>query len=100
MIDKDGSFKYSSIITVNNKLFNAISIYPNPAINEIVVTHPKIKEETKAIIYNSFGKEVVIQNVQKNSTASIFNVKQLTSGNYILVLYNKDERTSIKFIKQ
>lgn len=73
-----------------------ISLYPNPASNEIFIKNNNSVEAKVTIIDNS-GR-VVSQQVIKNGK---INVEKLTTGNYILIYSDKNNREkSLKFIKK
>ncbi len=87
-IDNDGSFKYSSIVTVNllpNK-FVLYQNYPNPFNPTTTIQYAIPKEEHVTVkVYNELGKEVRIM-VNENESAGqyrvIFNGANLASGIY------------------
>ena len=77
-------------INGNNNL-KKISIYPNPANNEIYFSN--LESKTNGFIYNSIGQKVKVFEIENNSSISII---ELTTGIYFLKL---DGFLSEKFMK-
>lgn len=98
--DKDGSFKYSSVIVMNAKSGIKLDIYPNPASNTLVVTHPKASVNSLVKIINIDGKNIFAQNMQNGATQSTIDVSNLIKGNYLVVFENDGARSVIQFVKQ
>lgn len=99
IIDKDGSFTYSKIITINSKLKGSISIFPNPVTNDLTVTHLTAKSNSTVTITGVDGKQLLSQKLVSGTTQSTIDVSKLNSGLYILTINNSDVHT-IKFIKK
>jgi hypothetical protein len=102
MIDVDGSFTYSSIVTVNNKLIVAsLSVYPNPATtNNLVLSHAKAGENAIAKIIGLNGAVISTINVQKDAVQTSININNLSKGNYIISFYSNNSLQSTTFVKQ
>src|SRR6201999_1456361 len=57
MIDKDGAFKYSAIVVVNNANQNGLSVLPNPSSASVVtVTHNKATTNAQLKLVTMDGK--------------------------------------------
>jgi energy-coupling factor transporter ATP-binding protein EcfA2 len=100
IIDKDGSFKYSSVIVMNAKSGIKLDIYPNPAINNLVITHPQSTVNSTVKIINIDGKNLITQNLQNGATQSTIDVSKLIKGNYLVVFENDGTRSATQFVKQ
>jgi pectin methylesterase-like acyl-CoA thioesterase len=98
IVDKDGSFTYSKTITINNKLKGSINIYPNPATNDLTVTHLAAKPNSTITITGVDGKQLLSQKLVSGTTQSNIDISKLNNGVYILTINNSDINT-IKFIK-
>lgn len=98
MIDLDGSYSYSKIVTVNSKLKGSFSIYPNPANNELTVTHTAAKPSATISIFGVDGKQLLTQKLVIGATQSIIDVTKLNTGTYILSI-NESEVKTLKFTK-
>lgn len=92
MVDRDGEFKYSNIVRINN-IMEAIklSVFPNPATDLITITSNKQQE--------LFIKNINGQGIKKilliNGSQTV-NISTWPSGIYFI----KNEETTVKFIKK
>ena len=78
------------------KLGDDLSLYPNPAKEELFIKNNNAVEAKVSIVDNS-GR-IISQQVIKNGKVNISN---LTTGSYILIYSDKSNReTSLKFIKK
>lgn len=100
MIGKDGQFQYSSIVTVNSKSKNVISIYPNPVVNTITIKHGTASSNAVATILNIEGKKLQTVPILSNSTQTSFDLGHLKLGIYLLQFVDDNGIQTIKFLKQ
>jgi hypothetical protein len=100
MLDKDGQFKYSNVVAINNTTSISFGVYPNPASNNITVTHSKANAGAVIKIVSADGKTVATSNVSTGSTLTTLQVTKLAAGNYLIVFDNGLEKASATLIKQ
>jgi len=100
MSDRDGRSQYSHVVSVTDKAIASLSIYPNPAINNITVTHPLATKKTIIRIINLSGITCASWDVAENTMQSNINIQQLQRGKYFLVLENEGNKSTIQFDKQ
>lgn len=98
--DKDGSFKYSSVVAVNAKQSTKLDIFPNPVVNTATLSHTKAGDNATVKLITIDGKTVLTQNIQAGATQSSIDVSKLIKGNYLVVFENDGNRTSLQFVKQ
>lgn len=96
MIDRDGSYTYSTIKAVENS--NDIKIYPNPASDELTVQYNLIHTSGKLEIYNAVGKKMYQTDLRANSTSIKVNVRSLPAGNYIVKMDINNQIVTRKII--
>ncbi|MCF0061843.1 FG-GAP-like repeat-containing protein [Dyadobacter chenwenxiniae] len=84
MVDKDETFAYSSIRSVN-LAGRSTSLYPNPVLNTLNIDSENLDTEVR--IYDVSGKEVLYQQDVKGIRT--INVSSLIPGNYLVKLKNK-----------
>lgn len=97
LIDKNGSFLYSNVITVATKDEMLVSLYPNPAKDFVIVNVNVTGSNLVLNIYNSLGK-LVQKNQLVNTSTKLF-TKHLQSGlYYIQVLENNQIINNYPFI--
>lgn len=98
--DKDGHFTYSKII--KQIIFDAkskLSIYPNPAMNNVIVTYATSAKEEVLSLYNSLGKLLWTKKIEPGTTETNLNVSSYPAGGYIFQLNARTkELSSVKFL--
>lgn len=105
IIDKDGNFTYSKIITIGvEKGISLFVVYPNPFGKRVQVKFNSDSDDkaTMSIIDNN-GKVIATQTdpIQKGENRiSIRNVDNLPGGIYFLELTTKDKKIRTKLMKQ
>lgn len=100
MLDKDGSFTYSSIIAVTSSTKTLLLVYPNPVIDQLQVQHKQAVANAFMAIYSAEGKMLLQKNVAVNAQLTLLAVSALPSGIYLLRYTNGNEQNSVHFIKQ
>jgi len=88
----------TAVPTVNGS--DDISLYPNPATNNLNILYNENTGIKVAVVYNMIGKAMVVNKVSGNS-ASI-NIESVPSGIYLIRLFNADGNVvaTRKFTKQ
>ncbi len=106
IVDLDGSFEYSKVLTVdlNCKNKNGLSVYPNPVKGGSPLQVRLLTEDTEAtlMITNVFGK--VVRNITLSTEIGLnlikLDVSDLPNGAYFILNKNAAELTPVKFIKE
>lgn len=99
MVNRDGSFNYSQVITSSSKSTLEISLYPNPVNNLLVVTHPQLSEIGTLQIFNQEGKLVKSATTQKGTAQTTVDVESLNKGAYALYFLVNGNSIVLKFVK-
>jgi hypothetical protein len=99
IFDKDGSYSYSPILKVDAKGRSVISLYPNPATDNLMVNHPKATTGSTITILTADGRKLKQYNVLIGSEQTYLNIESLTKGNYLLQFSNNSENMATKFIQ-
>lgn len=89
-IDFNGTFDYSKIIAVIGDINKSISLYPNPASNQIFIQN--ITDVQDYIISDLLGKTVMSGQI---NDANALNISTLQAGFYFITI----QSTNIKFYK-
>ncbi len=96
-VDRDGSFKYSTIKSIfhdgNDNL--AYSIYPNPASNELVIKN--LTGNNTISIVDASGRVVMTRKDVSIGLATI-NISTLKSGFYSVIINNGVESKALKIV--
>ncbi|THU30210.1 T9SS type A sorting domain-containing protein [Niastella caeni] len=88
LIEMDGTFKYSYIISVKSKLSTTISLLPNPVKSILMVQHPKAGAAAHIQIINALGQMVKEIQLPANAVISNIDMSGFTSGLYHVVFKN------------
>lgn len=77
--------------SLNNKekINNDFTIYPNPVMDKLDIKLSNTLEIEKIIIVNTLGVEIIVKNTIQTKGETI-DVSKLTSGLYVLHIYNKN----------
>lgn len=100
LVDKDGLFAYSKIVTVNKWLMANFTSYPNPVTNTLNITYPKVNTNAIISVYNIDGKRLVTKQITVGSTQSNIDMSSFGNGSYLLVFDNDGTHLTTRFIKQ
>jgi len=101
MIDKDGSFSYSSIVKIGATNEKGFTIFPNPVEAELHLQVSRTKAESVTVkILDQLGKVLKQQQVQLNVGNNSFTitVDNLAKGSYMVVV-NGETLLQKQFIK-
>jgi endonuclease I len=92
MMDIDGRFTYSKTVSVQlTKRNQAISIYPNPAVNEInVVLQEPLQVNSFVKITDIAGKELLNQKISGIQSNIRLKVNGLPAGRYFVFVANSE----------
>lgn len=99
MVDKDGSFAFSKVVSVNGKAVASIDVYPNPVRDRFVISHPKTFNGATVDIFTLNGKKVMSQNAAFNAEQTTVDAAKLVAGTYIVVLNNGEQTLTTKLVK-
>lgn len=100
--DKDGSYRYSKIISLELPFADKyINILPNPVHDILQIQLNKFEGNTVISIYDIKGKKLQSKEVKLTGNQNIyFNVASLASGIYLLKVSDAVEGKTLRFIKQ
>lgn len=98
-VDKDGTFTYSEIEAVTNKL-TSVSVYPNPVTNVLNAQFATVKASGTIEISNMAGAVVLTTKINKGTNSATVDVTKLATGSYILSVQIDGETSVQKIIKQ
>ena len=108
MIEKDGTFEYSKIISIqqksNTKISNRFSVFPNPA-SDLLIIHNETENkygDVQLNIYDIYGKKVntYLFTLDKPEKDLYFDVSNYAKGFYFLEISAGDNTIEkLNFIK-
>ena len=84
------------------KPFSSLSIYPNPATNRIVIDTKVQSHNATFKIYNAIGQELVqaSANVYSGNQETSVDVSSLSPGVYFILLFDGENQSRAKFVKE
>ena len=100
MKERDGSIKYSSVITAKTSLDDVISIYPNPVTTHVTFSYNRVGANASLSVYSIQGKQLIFHPLEQGSVQSTINLSGLATGNYLLMLNNGSEVLSKMILKK
>lgn len=100
LVDDDGSFTYSKIVSLNFNNTGSVVVSPNPAPGRLHVQLPAGHSYTVLSITDVSGKQVLQRNIASSATGVYIDIHHLPGGMYLLQLSNATEREQVPFIKR
>ena len=97
-VDLDGKITYSKIILMDFSKIKIIKLYPNPVKDILTIEGLNETGSNNISIVNMAGR-VLLRASFEGSTYN-WNINQLPSGSYYLIVDSDKKITSLKFIKQ
>lgn len=95
-VDKDGSYQFSEVKVVELGIWNrGISVFPNPAKEQIRISHSRVQQSSNIQIIDLSGKLIQQIKTLENTHSTLVNVAALKTGTYFITL--NGER--VQFIK-
>lgn len=100
IVEADGSFKYSYIISVKSKLSLNISLSPNPVKSLLMIQHPKAGTNGHIQIVSAAGQTLKDIRLSANAVISNVDMSGFSSGLYHVVFRNGSDVFSKTVLKQ
>jgi hypothetical protein len=92
LVDKDGTYKYSTVLSVRIGLVTAVSVYPNPAHDYVNITLGGNSNENMLIrLFNESGQILQERNISNAGGTTVpLAVSSYPEGSYIIVVTGAD----------
>lgn len=100
MINTDGSFTYSKVVSLKNTLAEQITLSPNPVNAVTTLSNLKSERNVNVIISNPEGKTVKTIFVAKGLLQKQIDLSDLSAGIYFLKIVDGGQITTLKIVKQ
>jgi len=95
------TFASTFTLSLENNQYSVFTVYPNPAVDEVVILFDKHNNsEVQIELYNFTGKKVMSKKINTSLGYSKFDITNLTSGVYILKINNGKHLEVNKLIKK
>ncbi len=100
IVERDGSFKYSSVIRTEEKRNSKLNVYPNPTnTNTITITHSPALKNTRVSILSNDGKLLQSYKLAEGSVSNNILLNNLVAGKCYLRIESENSKQEIGFIK-
>lgn len=100
VVNKESTYQYSGVVSVNGSVTDKIKVFPNPVTNNLVLDHPKAIAGAVLQIVSLNGNVIASYTVQTDAVQTSVSVSNLAKGNYIAVFKNGKDAQSITITKQ
>jgi|GEM_PF-1553348 len=97
--NKDGSYSYSSIVALNNKLVIKLVVYPNPVSSTATIAYSQASAGSTIKISSIDGKKIAVYTVQTGATQTSVDVSRLAKGSYIVSFEYNGAKTTALLVK-
>jgi len=98
-VDKDGSFSYSKLVSVNTLSRQGFTIVPNPAVSNTTLCFSGLINSATINVYNTAGQKVYTDKFSGSSTSSyILPTSKLSAGTYIVNVITKEGKYSNRLV--
>jgi hypothetical protein len=102
-VDVDGSFELSKVIAIQESKIPPsiqLSLFPNPAQDELHLGGLAMGASPQVQIFNATGQKVYLASPATEGVTSTVSIKHLPSGTYFLQVSQNGEVQRLRFIKQ
>lgn len=100
MVEQDGSFKLSYILTLKSKLSASLSLSPNPVRSTLIIQHPKVTGEAHLQVINTSGQLVRDFRLPASAVISNVDMSGLANGMYHVVFRSGSDVVTKMVLKQ
>lgn len=77
-----------------------LSLFPNPAKNELTLNNKDGLKLSQIVIYNIAGSKIKHFDIQSNAPCHLLDISSLKAGNYIISVQTTDHTYNAKFVKE
>ena len=97
--DLDGNYKFSAIVSVNNKSEFSLLAYPNPTTDQLTLLHEDALVIAKISVIGLDGRTLTSVFPALGTSKTSIDVSNLKAGYYLVVFENGRDKSTIKVIK-
>jgi hypothetical protein len=94
IINADGNIEFSNVITIQRENLHLVSIYPNPAQNQLTVQINSTEKANYTIkLFNNIGQSIKELSFLSANTQVIIPAHNISEGVYQLVVFKNGIKT-------
>ena len=99
MLDNNGSYTFSKVISINSGSSTTLSLFPNPVHSTVTVKFPTVTKGAQLSVIDVNGRRVTSYLLEEGITQKQINTNSLAKGIYTLELESKGIKTTFRFAK-
>ncbi len=88
-----------TILGAEDNDFSGLTMYPNPAVNEVTIGNPQFMAIDKISVYDILGRLVLSKNTNGDTGNQTFNVSDLSSAVYMVVIESEGRQTVKRLVR-
>lgn len=96
-VDNDGREQWSNVVKLEGKTSATLSVYPNPVVNVLLITHAAAAGNARMELLSAKGEMVKRSPVAKGATKTELYINDLAAGTYLL-RYADSEKTAAQLL--
>ncbi len=100
MIDLDGNYKLSHVVSIKSKLSLNIVLSPNPVKDMLLVQHPKVTGNSSLQLMNADGRTLINKIIPANAVQTSIDLSSFRGGLYFVVFQNESGAFSKTILKK
>jgi|GEM_PF-4939910 len=98
IIDNDGKYTYSYIVTISKTKNTLLTVYPNPA-KDLLFVNYEFQKGTTIQVVDLMGQVLLSKEIASNTLHSFIDISKLNAGNYFLKIISQDNKQTVSFNK-
>ncbi|HNP54334.1 MAG TPA: T9SS type A sorting domain-containing protein, partial [Ferruginibacter sp.] len=100
MVDLDGKFSYSSVVSIHNNLRLSIRIRTNPVTeSSLILYHPLSTGTEKVMVTDALGRSIGVGRLSANQLYTQVDLSLCSKGVHLLIYSDGKFTQTLKFIK-
>ena len=89
----------TNLATTSTRAQHNLAVYPNPALDQVTITHPAAPAGAQVALYSPTGQRVALVPVRLGATDTALAISQLASGIYLAEYADGQQRSTAKVMK-
>ena len=88
------------VVKANNLLEGDLSMYPNPARDQVILSNPEKIELNSVSIYDLEGRLIIFTSLKDMGAEKLINVSQLSKATYLVIISGEQGQITKQLIKE
>jgi hypothetical protein len=100
IIDLNGNYKLSQVLTIKTASKNTFIVYPNPATDIVGIKYPVLSQSASIKLNSIEGKTLQCITLAQGTSQATINIKSLSKGTYFIIINKGQGAETLRFVKQ